>query len=156
MTEREPPSRIRTSLRRLAHLLGVVVGWVGFVWLWMLVATRPWESQRLMWLMLGSLLVAPLLTGAWVLHNRSLYRRKGERQAVSVVDMGYAHDWHGRQVQADWATLCRSRMVLVSIDGERKLYHGSLVDNPSAAPQALPAAVAAARPLATAPRAPLR
>ena len=29
-------------------------------------------------------MVAPLVTGAWVLHNRSLHRRKGERQAVTV------------------------------------------------------------------------
>jgi hypothetical protein len=108
--------------RNLAHLLVVVVGWVGFVWLWLLVAARPWDSQGLTWLILGSLVLMPLLTGAWVLHNRSIHRRKGDRQAVSPVDMGYAHDWHGRAVQADWDVLRRSRSVIVEVKGDHKHY----------------------------------
>jgi hypothetical protein len=121
-------------LRKLAHLLVVIVGWVGFVWLWLLVAARPWDSQGLTWLIVGSLILMPLLTGAWVLHNRSLYRRKGERQAVATADMGYAHDWHGRSVQADWAALRRSRSVLIEVEGEHKRYHGSLIDKPARSP----------------------
>jgi hypothetical protein len=119
--------RARESLRRLAHLLVIALGWVGFAWMWLLVAARPWESQRLIWLIVGSLLVVPLLTGAWVLHNRSIHRRKGERQAVAKADASYAHDWHGRVVQADWAVLRHSCVVLVSVDGAHKLYRGSHV-----------------------------
>lgn len=117
-------------LKPLAHLLVVVIGWVGFVWLWLLVAARPWDSQGLTWLILGSLLLMPLITGAWVLHNRSLHRRKGDRQAVATADMSYAQDWHGREVQADWATLRRSRRVIIEVEGEHKRYRGGLADEP--------------------------
>jgi len=109
-------------LRKLVHLLVVVIGWAGFVWLWLLVVARPWESQGLTWLILGSLVVVPLITGAWVLHNRALYRRKGERQAVAVVAMNYAYDWYGREVQADWAVLRRSLEVIIEVDSKHKRY----------------------------------
>jgi hypothetical protein len=125
-------------LRRLAHLVVVVIGWVGFAWLWLLVAARPWDSQGLTWLILGSLVLMPLLTGAWVLHNRSIHRLKGDRQAVAPVSMGYAHDWHGRTVQADWDVLRRSRHVIVEVKGENKRYLGVHIEKP--VHQALPAA----------------
>ena len=121
------------AVRRLAHLLLVVLGWVGFVWMWTLVASRPWDSRGLVWLITGSLIVVPLLTGAWVLHNRALARRKGERRSVASVDMSYAHDWHGRRVHADWAALRGSRMVLVQVEGEDKRYHGLRADASRAA-----------------------
>ena len=152
----EHRARLPALLLKLAHLMGVVVGWVGFVWLWLLVAARPWDSQGLVWLILGSLLVAPLLTGAWVLHNRSLHRRKGERQAVAAADMGYSRDWHGRTVQADWDTLRHSRLVLVRVDGERKIFEGSLIAGSEPAAAALPLGDGSARPLAVTPRTPLR
>lgn len=141
--------RTPAPLRKLTHLLAVALGWAGFVWLWRLVAAEPWESRGLVWLILGSLLVAPLLTGLWVLHNRSLYRRKGERRAVAAVDMTYRQDWRGRQVQADWHTLRDSRMVLISIEGDRKRYQGMRAADAAAAPPA-------ARPMVVATRAPLR
>ena len=122
MPRNPDPQRGPRLLRKLLHLLVVVLGWVGFVWLWWLVAARPWESQRLVWLILGSLILAPLITGLWVLHNRALYKRKGERQAVAAADASYAHDWHGRTVQADWPSLQGARRIVVSVDGEHKRY----------------------------------
>lgn len=130
-----PPHRPRPAfavLRKLIQFLVVVLGWVGFVWLWVLVAARPWESQRLVWLIVGSFIVLPLLTGAWVLHNRSIYKRKGERLAVAVVEETYTHDWHGREVQADWAQLKRSRLVHVSADGGHKIYRAEMADTQAA------------------------
>jgi hypothetical protein len=126
MTGTRTAIRPHQALRTAIHLLVVVIGWVGFVWMWLLVAARPWESQRLVWLILGSLLVLPLITGAWVLHNRSIHRRKGDRRAVPVVEAAYTHDWHGRSVQADWAVLQRCRIVLISPDAAHKRYHGTL------------------------------
>jgi len=133
------PRAIET-LRQLAHLLVVVVGWVGFVWLWLLVAARPWDSRGLTWLILGSLLLMPLITGAWVRHNRALHRRKGERQAVATADMSYAQDWHGRAVQADWATLRRNRSVTIEVEGVHKRYRTMLAE------EARPETIAPARP----------
>lgn len=149
-------ARLPRLLRKLAHLLVVALGWIGFAWLWLKVATRPWDSEGLVWLIAGSLLLAPLLTGIWVLHNRSIHRRKGERQAVAAADMSYARDWHGRSVHADWSALRRSRLVLISVEGDRKTYHGSLVETAAANPQPpLPAAQRPAPPQVAAPRAPL-
>lgn len=122
--------RAQHQARKLAHLLLVVGGWVGFVWMWSLVASRPWDSQRLVWLIVGSCVVIPLLTGGWVLHNRALARRKGERRSVAVADMRYEHDWHGRRVHAEWAALRGSRLVLVQVEGEHKRYHGLRADAP--------------------------
>lgn len=120
--------RANGTLRKLAHLLLVVLGWVGFVWMWTLVASRPWDSRGLVWLIVGALIVMPLLTGAWVWHNRALARRKGERRSVAAVDMSYAQDWHGRRVHADWAALRASRLVLIQVEGEDKRYHGLRAD----------------------------
>lgn len=150
------PSRIVALSRKLAHLVVVVLGWVGFVWLWVLVAARPWDSQGLMWLIGGSALAAPLLTGAWVWHNRALHRRKGERQAVSVADMSYGQDWHGRIVRADWSTLRHSRLVLVRVEGDHKIYQGSLISDGTRAAPAFAPGEALERPLAVSPRSPLR
>lgn len=121
----DTPPRPRATLRTLIHLPWVVGGWIGFVWLWLLVAAQPWESQRLLWLIVASTLILPLLTGAWVVHNRSIHRRKGERRAVAPANTAYTHDWHGRSVQADWAQLQASRFVMISIDGECKVYRGT-------------------------------
>jgi hypothetical protein len=125
-----PPASARPlgPLNKLVHLLVVVLGWVGFAWMWVLVSARPWESERLVWLIVGSLVLVPILTAAWVMHNSAIHRRKGERQAVAAADLSYEHDWHGRAVQADWTTLRRSRVVLVSVDGQRKIFRGSRID----------------------------
>jgi hypothetical protein len=124
MPEDHPRFHAVVALKKLGHLLLVVIGWVGFVWLWMRVARRPWESEGLVWLIVGSVLVLPVLTGAWVWHNRSIHRRKGERKAVAVVDMGYPRDWHGREVLADWDSLRQSRLVMIQADAHQKRYQG--------------------------------
>ena len=134
MTPPQTPQRPFAVLGKLIQFLVVVLGWVGFVWLWVLVAARPWESQRLVWLIVGSFIVLPLLTGAWVLHNRSIFKRKGERLAVAVAEQSYTHDWHGRAVQADWQLLKRSRLVHVDADGRHKIYRSEQVDAQPAAP----------------------
>jgi hypothetical protein len=127
------PQHRLPAWRALAHGLLVVVGWVGFVWLWALVARRPWESAPLVWLTGGSLLAAPLLTALWVRHNRSIHRRKGERRSVANVDTGYARDWHGRPVRANWEMLARSRYVTIEVVDGHKLYRGA-PDAPRVAP----------------------
>lgn len=109
----QPPGAARAGL----HLLLVATGWIGFAWLWFLVAQRPWEVERLVWLVLGSFIFAPALTALWVWHNRAIYRRKGERRAVPErQNDGYRRDWTGRPVRADWAALAMSPVVTIQID----------------------------------------
>lgn len=104
------------------RVAAVVIGWIGFVWMWVLVGRQPWDSSRLVWLIVGALVVVPLLTLAWVLHNRAIFKRKGERRGVTPADFSYATDWHGRAVAADWRQLARARLVTVSVDASRKVY----------------------------------
>ncbi|MBK6863835.1 MAG: hypothetical protein IPG91_09750 [Ideonella sp.] len=115
---RAAPRREATPhpLRTLVHLLVVAAGWIGFAWMWLLVARQPWESDRLVWLIVGSFIVAPLLTAAWVMHNRAIHRRKGERRAVTPVRQRYRRDWRGREVKADWAAMAVSPLVTIIID----------------------------------------
>lgn len=125
----------RRVVREIGHALLVAAGWVGFVWMWVVVARQRWAVEGLLWVIGASLLVVPLLTAAWVLHNRAIHRRKGERRAVAAVAIDYAHDWHGRAVQADWAALKRSRSVVVTASAAVKTYAGRH-DLPSAEPRA--------------------
>lgn len=130
-------------LRLALHLVLIGIGWIGFFWLWTVVAQQPWESQRLVWLIVGSFVLTPLLTAAWVLHNRAIYRRKGERRAVTAPRHGsYRRDWRGRRISADWAALAVSPVVTIQIDADgHKRYLGVGPSRPSSA-----ASVAAARP----------
>lgn len=125
-----PPRRVRgePGPRELLRLVAVVVGWVGFVWMWVLVGRQPWDSARLVWLIVGTLIVAPLLTFFWVLHNRAIFRRKGERKAVAAAEASYQTDWHGRSVSADWAQLRESRFVVVGVDDSIKFYRSQDVE----------------------------
>lgn len=138
-----PPAQAPGAARWALHVLLAAVGWAGFVWLWLLVAQRPWESQRLVWLVLGSFLLAPLVTALWVWHNRAIHRRKGERRAVPAPRNGmYRRDWAGRKVRADWAALAVSPVVTIQIDADGcKQYLGVGSSRPLRA-----ASVAPARP----------
>lgn len=129
------PRRSRLGARKVLHVALVLLGWVGFVWMWLLVAQRPWESERLVWLIVGSIVLLPLLTFVWVRHNRDIHRRKGERRAPMLADVRYEHDWHGRSVHADWPVLRRTQSVTITVAGGRKLYRAA---RPPATPPARP------------------
>lgn len=124
-------------MRTLLHFVIVAAGWIGFVWMWILVARQPWDSMRLVWLIIASLIVAPLLTAAWVAHNRSIYRRKGERRTVAAADTRYRRDWRRRVVKADWAAMAVSPVVTIDIDEDGcKRYLGVGPSRPARSPAA--------------------
>lgn len=117
-----------SAKREILQVLIVALGWIGFVWLWVLVGRQTWETSRLIWLIVGSLVVLPVLTLGWVIHNRAIFRRKGERRGVPATDFSYRTDWHGRRVDADWDALRASRFVTISVEGAVKAYrHTQLV-----------------------------
>lgn len=120
-----PPARtarLRSPARAAAHVVLVVLGWAGFVWLWSLVLARPWESADLRGLVVGTLVVAPALTVAWIVHNVGIYRRRGPRRSVPPVTMHYQRDFHDRAIDADFGALQAQPFVVVSIAGTRKCY----------------------------------
>ncbi|MBM5810469.1 MAG: hypothetical protein FJ191_00670 [Gammaproteobacteria bacterium] len=85
-------------------------------------AREPLHGWPRRLLHLVTLIAAPALTGAWILHNLNLYRRKGPRLGAPVVRIDYSRDWNGRAVEADWERLREASVVTVSVDGERKRY----------------------------------
>lgn len=139
--ERQRASPLRGWTQRLVHLVAVLCGWALFIWGWHEVLGRPWDIRPLWWLILGSLVLLPLLTGAWILHNVGIHRRKGARTGLRPVDESYRADWNGREVDADWTGLASARLVVIEIDGARKRFRHAGSPLPAAAPmpQAPPA-----------------
>lgn len=138
--ERMRPERLQGRWRVVAHVGLVTLGWVGFVWLWSLVLVRPWDSADLRVLILGTLLIVPLLTLAWVAHNLALHRRLGPRRQVRAVAPHYVQDFNGRAVVADFDELRSAPRVVIGIDGGRKHYRSAGVWLPAAPAPAAPAA----------------
>ncbi len=123
--ERTRPAGLRSPLHAVAHLVLVVLGWAGFAWLWSLVLGRPWESADLRGLIVGTLVVAPVLTVAWIVHNVGIYRRRGPRRSVPAVTWRYERDYNGREVAADFTALRDACTVVIDVDGGRKRYRAA-------------------------------
>lgn len=116
------PTPLRGLPQRLLHLAAVAVGWGLFFWAWHDVLGQRWETEFLTWLVTGSLVILPVLTTAWVLHNVGIHRRKGPRKGARKTDETYRHDWNGREVSADFAALARANVVVIDVEGKRKVY----------------------------------
>lgn len=122
------PERL-TAARRLLHALVVLAGWVLFVWGWeRVLAGRP-DFAELLLLIGGALVLVPVLTLSWVLHNVGIYRRKGPRRSSARVALDYRHDFNGRHIDADWAMLAGARRVRIRNDGAHKRFE--LVEPPA-------------------------
>jgi len=146
MAPRMRPERLQGRWRIAAHVALVATGWLGFGWLWSLVLVRPWDSADLWLLVLGTLLIVPLLTLAWVAHNVALHRRRGPRRRVPAATLHYAQDFNGRAVVADFEALQLQAQVVIEVDGARKLYHSAAGSTPVPALAPAPAAAADAAP----------
>ena len=116
------PTPLRGWPQRLLHLAALAVGWGLFFWAWHDVLGQHWETEFLTWLVTGSLVILPVLTTAWVLHNVGIHRRKGPRKGARKTDETYRHDWNGREVSADFAALARASVVVIDVEGKRKVY----------------------------------
>jgi len=116
------PTPLRGWPQRLVHLAALLVGWGLFFWGWHDVLGQHWDTTALIWLIVGSLVLLPVMTIAWVLHNVGIHRRKGPRTGVRKVDEAYRHDWNGREIAADFAALARANVVVIDVEGKRKVY----------------------------------
>jgi len=109
-------------LHVIRHIVLVVLGWCifgGFWWLVLLQKTQPLSS--IVWLLSGALILLPLITLYWVLHNRDIYARKGPRRHVQVVETPYVQDWMGRTIRAEFDQLRQADCItILSSDKEKR------------------------------------
>jgi hypothetical protein len=105
------------------HVVLVVSGWCIFGGFWWLILLQ--ESHRLAniaWLVASALILVPVITLYWVVHNRGIYARKGPRRQVQVVETRYAQDWAGRPVRADFDRLRQVRSISILSSNEEKRF----------------------------------
>ena len=123
-TEHRPPGaqRLQGPLQRLWHLLIVVGGWVLFAWLWALAIANQEAPLGLQVLVVGTALLAPLITIGWVAHNVGIYLRKGPRRGLPAPQPRPRVDFNGRRIEADWDRLVQAAWVNVEIDGGVKRF----------------------------------
>ena len=124
-TDRFRATPLRGAGQRLVHLGAVVAGWALFLWGWADVLSQSWDIELLSWLIAGSAIVLPAVTTTWVLHNVGIHRRKGPRTRLRPVDDSYRHDWNGRTICADLPALAHAHIVVIEIEGERKVYRAA-------------------------------
>ncbi|NWG38615.1 MAG: hypothetical protein HXY27_01410 [Hydrogenophilaceae bacterium] len=103
------------------HVVLNLLGWILFIWFWWhVLSTQEINPRPVSLLIMGSLLVLPLVTLLWVMHNRGIHFRKGPRTSVRQVEERYTSDWEGRTVHADWETLRQAKVIRISIDDKGK------------------------------------
>lgn len=103
------------------HIILVVFGWVLFGGFWWAVLQQESNSlSNIVWLVAGALVLLPVITLYWVMHNRGIYDRKGPRRHVQVVEAPYAQDWAGRPVQADFDQLRQASLITILSTADEK------------------------------------
>jgi hypothetical protein len=112
--------------RRLVHVISLIAGWALFGWFWWhVIATQSFDHRLLVWLIGGSLVLLPLVTVIWVLHNVAIFRAKGPRRQVRERELQYPQDWMGRRVEADWPALRAAQAINIRLDNGTKQYRPS-------------------------------
>lgn len=100
----------------------VLAGWLLFAWCWRVVTADHPSVGQLSDLLIGAMVVVPVFTVSWVVHNVGIHRRKGPRRSVPAVVQRYERDYNGRFIHADWAALARAQRIDVVIDGDCKRF----------------------------------
>lgn len=121
-TDRHRSTPLRNWPQRIAHLFVVAAGWTLFGWGWHKVAGQPWDTESLVILIAGSLILLPTLTALWIAHNLRIHRQKGPRKRSRPSGDAYRHDWNGREVDAYWPAMAAAQIVVIDIVDERKVF----------------------------------
>lgn len=111
---------------RIAHTLAIGGGWFIYFWLWWrVIYVYEQGLSSLMVLFLGGvLIVLPMITMVWIVHNVRIFKRKGLRRGHAMrMENHYASDWKGRHVIADWIDMKNAMSIEISVSGDNKYYH---------------------------------
>ncbi|HEX5674834.1 MAG TPA: hypothetical protein VFX83_05630, partial [Azonexus sp.] len=101
----------------------VVFGWLLFGGFWWAVLQQgPHSLSNIIWLLAIALVVLPIITLYWVMHNRGIHARKGPRRQVQVVESAYAQDWAGRPVHARFDQLRQARLITIHSTADEKYF----------------------------------
>lgn len=105
------------------HAILVIVGWCLFGGFWYAVLLQKSHSlSNIVWLLASALILLPVITLYWVLHNRGIHSRKGPRQQVQVVEASYEQDWAGRPVHANFDQIKLAYLVTIESTAEQKRF----------------------------------
>lgn len=103
------------------HVILVAFGWLLFAYFWWVVSQQgPHSLTNIVWLLAIALVVLPIITLYWVMHNRGIHARKGPRRQVQVVESAYAQDWAGRPVHARFDQLRQARLITIHSTADEK------------------------------------
>ena len=113
------------------HIILVVLGWCLFGGLWWIVLRQTSNSlSSIIWLFAAALILLPIITFFWVLHNRGIYAHKGPRRHIQVVETHYEQDWMGRLIQANFDQLKQARNIIIQSTSEEKYFHAQHESSP--------------------------
>lgn len=113
------------------HIILVLLGWSIFGGLWWIVLQQTSNSlSSIIWLFSGALILLPVITLLWVLHNREIYAHKGPRRHVQVVEARYEQDWMGRAIQANFDQLKQAGSITILSNSEEKFFHAQHESSP--------------------------
>lgn len=136
MTESKPPIRTPTqagTARRVLHTLIALAGWALFAYWWTVVFARVSRSEIRFTILfvLAALVVCVLVTGLWVFHNVSIFRRKGPRKGLREATLDYSHDPLGREVtfESSAEALRAAPAVRIRVDASGKSFRSAVRPN---------------------------
>ena len=132
------PSHIRPPTeagrgRQLLHTLIALLGWAVFGYWWTVVFARVSGSEVRFTVIfvLISLVLSIAITGLWVFHNLSIFRRKGPRTGVREAVLDYSRDPLGRPVtfESTLELLQQAPAVRVRVDATGKSFRPAMKPN---------------------------
>lgn len=105
------------------HITLVVFGWClfGGAW-WLVLLQKSHAFSNIIWLLSAALVLLPMITLYWVMHNRRIYTRKGPRLRVEVVENAYTQDWAGRPVRAHFDQLKHADLISIHSTADEKRF----------------------------------
>ena len=128
----QPPTEA-TAGRRVLHTLIALAGWALFAYWWTVVFARVGASEVRFTVIfvLISFVCSIVITSLWVLHNLSIFRRKGPRTGVREVALDYSHDPLGRPVtfESTPEALQNAAAIRVRIDADGKSFRPAMRPN---------------------------